>query len=147
MKPALSKKISSIIFIANLTIAITWLYHGIIPKLMYMETGELSMVIDSGMFRGNEVAVVYIVGIAEVIFGLLILFFGRKNILHWLNVFGLLALAIGATFAKPDIYSYPFNPATTEFGIIGLSIIVLLLNNYFPGINKKQNPQRENVHL
>jgi hypothetical protein len=72
---------------------------------------------------------VYALGIAEVIFGIAFIFFGKFRLMHWLNIAGLLLLAIGACISKPDIYIHPFNPATTEFGVIGLSIIVLILGN------------------
>jgi hypothetical protein len=128
----LSKKIKAVYWIANITIALTWIYHGVIPKLLYMETGELSMVDASGMFKGNGAAVVYAVGVAEIIFGLMFLFLGRLKIMHWLNIAGLLFLGIAACVIRHDIYSYPFNPATTSFGVIGLSVIVLMIREYVP---------------
>jgi len=94
-----------------------------------METGELGMVQSSGMFTGHESTVVYVIGVLEILFGLSILFFGKLKILHYLNILGLVLLGIGAIVAKPEIYLQPFNPATTSFGVIGLSIIVLRSNS------------------
>lgn len=146
--PSLSKKLFFILFIANFTIALTWIYHGVVPKLMHMETGELAMVTSTGMFAGMEREAVITLGIAEVIFGCIVLFFGRRKFIHWLNIAGLLALAAGAFIAKPEIYIHPFNPATTEFGVIGLSIIVLSIRKYVPYAgNCKRKPGRKNVDL
>jgi hypothetical protein len=128
----LSERLLLIYWVANITIALTWIYHGIVPKLLYMETGELPMVMESGMFGGNEAAVVYVVGVLEIIFGMLFLFLGRWKIMHWLNIGSLLALGIAACVIRNDIYTYPFNPATTAFGVMGLSVIVLAIREYLP---------------
>jgi hypothetical protein len=127
-----SEKLRLIYWVANITIALTWIYHGIVPKLLYMETGELPMVTASGMFEGNETVVVYVVGVLEIVFGMMFLFLGRWKTMHWLNIGALVALGIAACVIKNDIYSYPFNPATTAFGVIGLSVIVLAIREYLP---------------
>jgi hypothetical protein len=133
---SLSEKLCLIYWVANITIALTWIYHGIVPKLLYMETGELPMVKASGMFEGNEAAVVYAVGVAEIIFGMMFLFLGRLKIMHWLNIGSLVALGIAACTIKSDIFIYPFNPATTAFGVIGLSIVVLAIREFVPRAGK-----------
>jgi hypothetical protein len=127
--PTINGKLRNIIRVANITIAATWIYHGLIPKLLHMETGELSMITSCGMFNGVEREMVYALGIAEIIFGLMMLFFGKFRLVHWLSIAGLLLLAIGAVISKPGIYIEPFNPATTEFGVIGLSVVVLIIGN------------------
>ena len=127
-----SEKLRLIYWVANITIALTWIYHGIVPKLLYMETGELPMVKESGMFGGNEAAVVYVVGVLEIIFGMMFLFLGSWKIMHWLNIGALVALGIAACVIRNDIYTYPFNPATTAFGVMGLSVIVLVIREYVP---------------
>jgi len=130
--PALSKKLFFTVFIANLMIAITWLYHGIFPKLLHMETGELEMLTTTGLFSGMEKTMVQAIGIAEILFGVSFLFFGRRKLLHWLNIIALVCLAIIAYSVKPELYVQPFNPATTAFGSIGLSITVLGIRRYIP---------------
>ena len=118
---------SKVINIANAAIALTWLYHGIVPKLLHMETGELSMVRTSGMFKGFEMMAVYVIGVLEVLFGLTILLLGRVKILHYVNIAALSLLAITALIISPALYLAPFNPASTSFGVISLSLIVLIL--------------------
>ena len=123
---------SFIITIANVVIGITWLYHGIVPKLLFMQTGELGMIQSSGLFKGMEPQTVYTIGVLEVLFGLAVLFFGRYNILHYLSIAGLCCLGIGAFIIKPDVYIQPFNPVTTSLGVIGLSFIVLRIKKNMP---------------
>jgi hypothetical protein len=147
--PKVARTLYLIFLLANFTIAISWFYHGIIPKLMHMETGELDMMKASGLFAGMEATAVYAVGIGEIIFGLLFLFAGRSKLLHVLNICGLLALGATAFLAKSAIYNAPFNPATTSFGILALSIIVLSIRKFLPDAgNCKRKPEKKrNVHL
>ncbi|MBK0403249.1 DoxX-like family protein [Adhaeribacter sp. BT258] len=141
--PRLSKKLLFVLILSNFLIALTWLYHGIVPKLMYMETGELEMLTASGMFTGYEKEGVYAAGIAEIFFGIAFLFFGRWRLLHYLNIFSLLILGGIALVAKHEVYLAPFNPATTSFGVIGLSVIVLSLLKFTPSAaNCKRKPDR-----
>jgi len=130
--PNLKKTLLFVLKVSNSLIALTWIYHGVVPKLMFMETGELEMLTASGLFTGFEKEGVYAAGIAEILFGLGFLFFGKLRILHYLNIFSLLALGATAFLAKPEIYLAPFNPATTSFGVIGLSIIALRLLKFIP---------------
>ncbi|MFC6998969.1 DoxX-like family protein [Rufibacter roseus] len=141
--PRISKILGLLLIIANLLIAFTWLYHGIVPKLLHMETGELDMLTASGMFTGYEVEGVYAAGIAEIIFGLGFLLFGRWRLLHYLNITALLGLGVIAFFAQPAIYLAPFNPATTSAGAVGLSIIVLKILPLVPSANNcKRKPDQ-----
>ena len=142
--PDLSANLRYIFSVANFLIGLTWIYHGIVPKIMFMETGELEMLTASGLFKGFETEGVYAAGIAEVLFGLAFWLLGKFRILHFLNIASLVALGIIACFAKPEIYLAPFNPATTSFGVIGLSVIVLRLLKFIPSAaNCKRKPERK----
>lgn len=137
----LSKSLFYVYIVANFIIALTWIYHGLIPKLMYMETGELAMMQGSFVPAGLEAPAVYALGIAEILFGMAFLFTGRLKVLHYLNIAFLVALATAGFIIKPDIYTYPFNPATTSFGVIALSLIVLKIMKYIPAAgNCLRNP-------
>ncbi|KAA9340269.1 DoxX-like family protein [Adhaeribacter soli] len=141
--PRLSKALLFTFLLSNFLIALTWLYHGLVPKLMFMETGELEMLTASGLFTGFEKAGVYAAGIGEILFGLAFFVFGRSRLLHYLNIFGLIALGATALLAKPEVYLAPFNPATTSFGVIGLSLIILSILKFLPSAkNCKRKPDR-----
>jgi len=147
--PGAARRAYLVFLLANFTIALSWLYHGIVPKLLYMETGELAMMKASGLLPGMETAAVYAVGIGEIIFGLLFLFLGRNRMLHYLNLAGLLALGGAAFFAKAGIYKAPFNPATTSFGIMALSLAVLALRPLLPDAGRclRQPQKKKHVDL
>jgi hypothetical protein len=123
----LEKEENFILKIANVVIAATWIYHGIIPKLMFMETGELDLIHSSALFPGIEEPMVYLIGIAETLFGLSFIMFHRKRILHFLNIIALVFLAVMGYILDPYLFLQPFNPFTTSLGPIGLSLISLHL--------------------
>lgn len=148
--PKVARKLYLLFLLANFTIALSWLYHGIFPKLLHMETGELDMMKASGLFSGIEAEAVIGVGIGEILFGLSFLLFGRSKLLHLLNIIGLISLGITAFFAKAEIYNAPFNPATTSFGIIALSVIMLGIRTFLPdAANCRRKPlkKQQDVHL
>ncbi len=140
----LSKALFAACAVANATIALTWIYHGLIPKLLHPETGERALLEQSGIpfLQGHETAAVYAVGIAEILFGLAFLRFGRNRLLHGLNIAALIALGITAAVLGPSTYLAPFNPATTSFGVIALSVVVLLLRNRVPDASRCRRAPR-----
>ena len=147
----ISKNLFYVYAVANFIIALTWIYHGVVPKLLHMETGELAMMQGAGLsiLKGFERQAVYAVGIGEILFGLCFLFYGRRRILHYLNIAGLIVLGTGAFCIRPDIYLYPFNPATTSFGVIGLSLVVLKIAKNVPDagncLRKAKNKQHVDI--
>lgn len=101
---------------------------------MHMETGELATMKGAGItaLQGIEQGAVYAVGIGEILFGLAFVFAGKYKALHYLNIAGLLILGTCAFAIRANVYLQPFNPATTSFGAIGLSLIVLKIRQYVP---------------
>ena len=111
--------------IAGLFLAMVWFYHGLIPKIIFSDTGELRTLQLSGLFNGNEKIVLTIIGIFEMIFALLILCI-RKKFVHYLNIFALTILGLGVAFNDPASYTMPFNPFSLNISMIGISVLALM---------------------
>jgi len=110
---------------ANIALGLVWIYQGLIPKLLFANTGEIEILNQSGLFSGNEKAVLTLIGVAEMVFGLVILFVHKKSI-HIANIIGLLLLSAAAMFSNATIFTFPFNPFSLNVSMIALSIIVIL---------------------
>ena len=68
----MSNKSTKTIQIASfITIGLVWVYHGLVPKLMYPDYGELAMLKQSGALRGYEHEALVVIGVLEIIFGVL----------------------------------------------------------------------------
>jgi hypothetical protein len=114
-----------IVWLAALMLGITWLYQGLVPKLLYTDTGELAILQQSGLFRGYEEKVLTAVGLAEIGFGLILLLI-HKRFVHLLNILALLLLGLGAVFSDPTVFTLPFNPFSLNLSMIGLSFIAII---------------------
>ncbi|MDC3212805.1 DoxX-like family protein [Pseudoalteromonas distincta] len=64
-------------------------------------------------------------GIAEVIFGLLLIIFYKNKQLVWLNILALIGLLLAVVAVQPQLLIEAFNPVTTNLPLIGLSVIWL----------------------
>src|ERR1043165_6159914 len=98
-----------IILIGSVAIGLVWIYMGIVPKLIFPQTGEMAMMTGSGIFPGYERMVLTLIGIGETLFGIAIMVV-RRRIVHILSIVGLICLALGAWIGKPEVYTEPFNP-------------------------------------
>jgi hypothetical protein len=118
---------------ASIALGVIWIYQGIVPKILFPDTGELEMFKTFGLFQGYEGTIVALIGVVEVVFGLIILFIRRKFI-HIINMVALLFLAGGAMVSKPIVYVFPFNPFTLTLAMIALSLIsIFRLEGLGPG--------------
>ncbi len=69
--PSLSMQSSIIHAIARIVIAFIWLYHGLIPKLLFLSKDELTLVTNAGLQPDAALTLVRIIGVAEIALGLL----------------------------------------------------------------------------
>jgi hypothetical protein len=51
--------------ISSLVLSIAWIYQGLVPKLLFTNSGELKLIKQSGVFNGWEHEVLCVVGIGE----------------------------------------------------------------------------------
>jgi hypothetical protein len=118
---------------ASIALGTIWIYQGIVPKILFPDTGELEMFKTFDLFQGYETTVLVLIGLVEVVFGLVILFIRRKFI-HIINMVVLLFLASGAMVSKPIVYVFPFNPLTLTIAMMALSLIsIFRLEGMGPG--------------
>ena len=128
-KQSLNAQIS--VLLVNLTLGIIWIYQGLIPKILFTDSGEMEILRQSGLFNGNEENILTIIGILEIAFGVALIFIQRKA-LQYLNILGLCLLTVGAIFSDLMIFTLPFNPFSLNISMIALSIIAILNFSYLP---------------
>lgn len=64
-----------ICFFSVIALSMSWIYQGLVPKLLYSGTGELEMLKNSILPEGSEKIVLTFIGVSEILFGMVILFF------------------------------------------------------------------------
>lgn len=130
--PAQSLRAFSIHVATHLALAFIWLYQGLVPKLLFPDSGEVEILRASGFFRGNEEMVLVLVGLVEILFGVLFLLPRLRRWLHYLNMLGLVLLGLGGILSQPSLLVQPFNPLTLTVAMIALSIVALINGDDVP---------------
>jgi len=125
LHPKQAMKAQLTVLFSSVALSLVWIYQGLIPKLLYRDTGELELLKQSGLFGGNEKSVLTIIGWAEILFGLVILFVHKKSI-HIINIIALLLLLAGAICSNATILTFPFNPFSLNISMIAISAIAIL---------------------
>ncbi|RWS42910.1 hypothetical protein EKA14_11840 [Bacillus mycoides] len=103
--------------------AFVWLYQGIVPKVMFTHSEEIKMLsVLIGSYE-SSVFILKIIGVLEIIFGVIWLLPLPKRKLFILHIFMLIVLTIAAGFTNITSFTEPFNPITLNILLIGLSIV------------------------
>lgn len=106
--------------IINRLLAFFWCYQGMVPKLIWQHSDELNIWQVLGVSEVWALRAVYTSGVAEVIFGLLFLFYASK-VLHYFNLLGLLFLLLLVMLLLPSTLVQAFNPVIMNLAMMGLS--------------------------
>ncbi|MGE7884611.1 DoxX-like family protein [Bacillus sp. NPDC094077] len=103
--------------------AFVWIYQGIVPKIIFSHPEEVKML--SILIGSNEssIFILKIVGLLEIIWGVMWLLPLQKRKLFILHIGMLIGLTIVAGFTNIASFTQPFNPITLNLLLIGLSIV------------------------
>jgi DoxX-like family len=105
--------------ISRVAIVAIWLWHGIVPKLLFPQADELHMLTAHGL----PAQLLPIVGALEVAFGLVGLLAWRwRGYFLITSAVMLLALA-SVVITTPEFLTHAFNPVTLNLAVIALSCI------------------------
>lgn len=120
-------------YFCTLLFAFIWIYQGLVPKVINIHPTEQTMVSRTFSFAESQLpTIVVIIGIAEVLFGLVWLFYRHKRHLFILQLVVFPLLTIAAIVAVPESSIHPFNPVTFNLSLIGLSLLGLVLSKDVP---------------
>lgn len=111
--------------LARCILGLSWIYHGLFPKLLTVAPLEKAMTSTLGFSLDTSLLITRSAGLAEVIFGVLLLVFYRNQILLQISILSLLLLCIFVMIQMPLLLIEAFNPVTTNFALIGLSYVLL----------------------
>ncbi len=117
--PETVRTFTMIYTLARTAVAFTWLWHGLVPKLLLHNRDELLMLHESGLRSG----VLPWFGAAEVAIGVVGVVFWR-----WRSYLALTAAAMvlalgGVVWRSPAYLGGAFNPVTLNVGVFSLALI------------------------
>ncbi|MUV36366.1 putative membrane protein YndG [Lentibacillus sp. JNUCC-1] len=113
--------------------AFVWVYHGLVPKLLFMHPLEIAMIPSFLELSQNQMeGTVIVAGIFEIVVGLLWLFYSQKRHLFFVQIGMFSGLMIAAIVADPTILTYPFNPLNYNLVLVIISVIGYMNANAIP---------------
>lgn len=124
--PAQSKRRLFSHIILQGALAAIWIYQGLVPKLLFPDSGELLILRAAGISSVQAPLILAAVGWGEILFGVLFLLSYLGKYLHYLNIVALLGLLAGAWFSQQALLLAPFNPISLTLAMIALSLVSLL---------------------
>ena len=121
--PGVSGQRAVVHAVARLCIALVFLYHGLVPKLLYHDPIELAMLLAAGVPASAADRALIVIGLGEVAFaaGLLAAWRARWPLLAT-AVLMVGALA-GVAYSSPRMLRAAFNPVTLNLSIAALAVI------------------------
>ena len=128
-RPAVSRRLALADWLVRATLGAVWVYQGVVPKLLFPDTGELGILQGAGFSAAAAHRVAAGVGVGEILFGLLFFLLPARRLqpVYWLHLLGLVVLGAGALFSQPAVFVAPFNPLTLNVALMALAAVGLLL--------------------
>jgi uncharacterized membrane protein YphA (DoxX/SURF4 family) len=126
VEPEISRRLALVHAVVRLAIAFVFVYQGLVPKLLFHAAAENGMVRALGVPAENVSAFVSAAGIAEVVFGLLMLYFWLSPWPFWLALAFMGGALVAVAASSPAQLTGAFNAVTLNVAVSALSLVGLL---------------------
>lgn len=113
-------------------VAAVWLWHGLVPKLLTADPTELKLLVAAGAPVDRAPELLAAAGVAELLFGLLVLLAPGRRAPLWLTIAAMAAALIGVAATAPSVLTAAFNPVTTNLSVALLAALALVLEAASP---------------
>lgn len=130
--PEVSMRQSVAYLLARVGVAFVWLWHGLVPKLIFMHPDEVSPLTAAGFSAESARAQVLAAGWVEIAIGLIILICWRVRWPLWLTIVMMPLALAGILMTVPSLLQKAFNPMTLNVSMFLLATIALLLGHDLP---------------
>src|SRR5438045_1396422 len=107
--------------LARVALAFVFIYHGIIPKLIYQHADELTILHQAGVAVESAPTLLRWIGLAEVLFGLAFLAFPRARWPFLVTIVFAIGTTIGVAMQFPQFLIAAFSPITLNGQMIALA--------------------------
>jgi uncharacterized membrane protein YphA (DoxX/SURF4 family) len=126
--PEVSMMVALVHAVARVTIALAWIWHGLVPKLLYHAVDERRMLADAGL----PVAVLPWFGWAEIVLGIAMLAGWRWRWTLVVNIVLMAAALVDVALRSPEYVTAAFNPVTLNLCMIALAVVGLAVAKRVP---------------
>lgn len=118
--------------IAVIGLAFVWIYHGLVPKIIAPDAGELELLGNAAGSLDHPRLAITVIGIAEIAFGVAVLVLWRRRWPFLLTLAAMPPLTLGALAGDGSAFVRPFNPVTLNLAMMALAAIALLTRDGLP---------------
>jgi uncharacterized membrane protein YphA (DoxX/SURF4 family) len=109
-----------------------WIWHGLVPKLLYHHVDEQTMLQQAGV----PMRLLPWIGGSEIVLGLLILFAWRWRPIFLINIVLMIAATIAVSLNSPAYLQAAFNPVTLNLSVIVLAIVGWISSETLPSASR-----------
>ena len=110
--------------VARYTLGLSWIYHGLFPKLLHVAAIEKQLTATLGFSDDISFWITKLAGVSEIVIGLLLIIFYKSRSLILFNILALVGLCVFVAVQWPLLLFEAFNPVTTNFALIALSLVL-----------------------
>ncbi len=130
--PKLSLRLAVIHAVVRFTLAFIWIWHGLIPKLLYSHVDERTMLARSHL----PIQWLPWIGALEIAFGILILCTWNKQTVLVANGLLMLAATVAVAISSPAYLKAAFDPVTLNLGVVALCIVGWIASGLSPSASR-----------
>ncbi len=130
--PQVSMRMTLIHALARLGVAFTWLWQGLLPKLLFPSIDERRMIAAAGL----PLRLLPVIGVLELAFAAAALGLWRWRPFFLWNVLAMALALLAVAFQSPSYLVSAFNPVTLNLAMIVLSIIGYLSAAEIPSASR-----------
>jgi hypothetical protein len=130
--PETSINLAIIHGLARTTLALVWLWHGLIPKLMFPNADEVTMLREAGI--GAQWLL--LIGVGEVLMGLFVLCTWSRPKVFLINAVLMVLAAVCVAVRSPEYLSAAFNPVTLNLCVLVLCVVGWLASRDLPSARR-----------
>jgi hypothetical protein len=108
---------------ARAVLAFVFIYHGLVPKILWLSTTETALAAAHGLYAP---VISPIAGVGEILLGGVILFWRRSLLPVYAAIAALVVLLLDVMIMMPALLSEAFNPVTLNLAVIFIGYIVIV---------------------
>lgn len=109
-------------FITRISVSLIFLYHGLVPKLIYKNSQEILMNNTLIPFMSEGSALFYS-GLFEVLYSIALIVFYRSKIIMYPTIVFSIMVTLALLVKLPHLFQNAFNPFSINFSILILAIL------------------------
>jgi len=141
VQPETSFRLWLLKVVARCALALTWIYEGLIPKILIQRADEIALVQHAGLYWRTPSVTLAALGFAEIGFGLWLLSGRFEKVAAILSTLGIISLATLVTSVRPVVLADPLGGISKNLGLLACGLIVWGLFDLSP-LASRAKPRR-----